>query len=231
MKSFRLIQFTDTHLFGDTTATLRGVACLPALRAAMADARSRSRNVDAVLLTGDLVQDDPEGYSLVREAFGKSEAPVLCLAGNHDLPDQMQTELANAPFQVGGELELGRWLVIALNTWKPHSASGRIGPEQMDRLRQTLSSHRNHHVLICLHHHPIAMQSRWLDQVGLDDAEEFMSIMPTCVACCGDTCINRSTVSCMACASWHRLQPARSSFLTVMTSPSTIVRPVIDCSN
>src|SRR6187200_2842320 len=92
MKSFRLIQFTDTHLFGDTAASLRGVACLPALRAAMADAQSRSRDVDALLLTGDLVQDDPEGYGLVREAFGKSKAPVLCLAGNHDLPDVMRSE-------------------------------------------------------------------------------------------------------------------------------------------
>ena len=179
MKSIRLIQFTDTHLFGDTTASLRGVACLPALRAAMADAQSRTREVDAVLITGDLVQDDPAGYPLVREAFGRSKVPVLCLAGNHDLPDQMRSELADAPFQVGGELELGRWIVIALHTWKPHSASGRIGPEQMNRLRQTLNSHRNHHVLICLHHHPIEMHSRWLDQVGLDDADEFMNIVRT----------------------------------------------------
>jgi Icc protein len=179
VKSVRLIQFTDTHLFGDATGALRGVTCLPALRAAIADALPRMRDADALLLTGDLVQDDPDGYGLVREVFGNSSVPVLCLAGNHDLPDQMQAQLNHAPFQVGGELELGRWLIVALNSWKPRSASGRIGPEQMAHLRQVLNSHRNHHVLVCLHHHPIAMHSRWLDQVGLDDADEFMNIVRT----------------------------------------------------
>ncbi len=179
MKSFRLIQFTDTHLFGDPNGSLRGVACLPALRAAINDAHSRTRDTDAILLTGDLVQDDPSGYRLIREVFGRSKAPVLCLAGNHDLPDHMRAELNSSPFQVGGELELGRWLIVALDTWKPHSASGAIGADQMAHLREVLAAHRNHHVLICLHHHPILMRSRWLDQVGLDDADELMDIVRT----------------------------------------------------
>src|SRR5262245_33614 len=110
MKSFRLIQFTDTHLSGDSAATLRGVACLPALRAAMADAQHRCPQPDGILLTGDLVQDDPAGYRFIRQMFGASQVPVLCLAGNHDLPDHMRVELAHTPFKVGGETEFGRWL-------------------------------------------------------------------------------------------------------------------------
>ncbi len=179
MKSFRLIHFTDTHLSGDSAATLRGVACLPALRAAMADAQHRCHQPDGILLTGDLVQDDPSGYRLIREEFGSVTVPVLCLAGNHDLPDQMRAELADAPFKVGGETEFGRWLVVMLDTWVDHSAQGRIGPVQLAHLRQVLSTHRNHHVLIGLHHHPIEMRSRWLDRVGLEDAEEFLGIVRT----------------------------------------------------
>lgn len=177
MKSFRLIQFTDTHLSGDAAATLRGVASLPALHAAIADAQRRCRQPDGILLTGDLVQDDPDGYRSIRQVFGASQVPVMCLAGNHDLPDHMRAMLRDAPFRIGGEVEFGRWLVVLLDTWVEHDAGGRIGTAQLEHLREVLQKHRNHHVLICLHHHPIPMRSGWLDQVGLADADEFMTIV------------------------------------------------------
>jgi 3',5'-cyclic-AMP phosphodiesterase len=177
MQSFRFIQFSDTHLSGDASARLRGVECLPALRAAMADAAHRCHNPDGILLTGDLVQDDPAGYRWIRQLFGTSRVPVMCLSGNHDLPEHMRVELARAPFQVGGEMEFGRWLVVMLDTWIAHNAAGRIGEAALAHLRHVLANNRNKHVLICLHHHPIAMRSEWLDQVGLEDAADFLSIV------------------------------------------------------
>jgi 3',5'-cyclic-AMP phosphodiesterase len=177
MESVRLIQFSDPHLSGDPDAMLRGVACLPALQAAMADAAHRCHRPDGILLTGDLVQDDPEGYGWIRQLFGGSPVPVMCLSGNHDLPDHMRAALSQAPFQVGGEVRLGRWLIVLLDTWVPHSASGRIGERQLTRLREVLQEQTEAHVLICLHHHPVKMRSKWLDQVGLEDADEFLSIV------------------------------------------------------
>jgi len=179
MESVRLIQFTDPHLSGDPEATLRGVASLPALQAAMADAAHRCHRPDGILLTGDLVHDDPEGYRWIRQLFGKSSVPVMCLAGNHDLPDHMRASLSQAPFQVGGEVQMGRWIIVLLGTWVEHSAVGRIGEQQLTRLREVLQAERNKHVLICLHHHPVVMRSKWLDQVGLEDADEFLSIVRT----------------------------------------------------
>jgi len=179
MKSFRFIHFTDTHLTGDAAATIRGVASLPALQAAVADAHQRCHRPDGILLTGDLVQDDPSGYALIRHVFGSSPVPVLCLAGNHDLPDHMRAELRGEPFTTGGEVEFGRWLIVLLDTWVEHSAAGRIGEAQLAHLRDVLRSHRNHHVLLCLHHHPIQMRSEWLDRVGLEDADEFLAIVRT----------------------------------------------------
>lgn len=177
MKSFRLIQFSDTHLSGETDARLRGIASLPALEAAMADAERHFPRADAVLLTGDLVQDDARGYDWIRQLFGDSRIPVLCLAGNHDLPDPMRRALNAAPFQVGGEAEFGRWLVVMLDTWLENTAAGRLGGEQLARLDAVLKAHRNHHVLLCLHHHPIDMHSEWLDSVGLQDAGEFLAVV------------------------------------------------------
>lgn len=177
MKSYRLIQFSDTHLSGEMDARIRGVASLPALQAAMADAQRHYSRADGVLLTGDLVQDDPRGYQWVRQVFGDSKVPVLCLAGNHDLPDHMRAALRGKPFQVGGEFKFGGWLVVMLDTWMPNSAGGRIGERQLAHLQSVLGANPDQHVLICLHHHPIAMRSEWLDRVGLDDANQFLKIV------------------------------------------------------
>lgn len=177
MQSVRLIQFTDTHLSGDPSASLRGVECLPALQAAIADAAHRYPRPDGLLLTGDLVQDDPAGYRWIRHVFGNCAVPVMCLAGNHDLPEQMRAALAQAPFQVGGEVAMGRWLIVLLDTWVAGRANGRIGEAQLARLREVLQTQRSKHVLVCLHHHPLKMRSNWLDQVGLEDAEAFLSVV------------------------------------------------------
>jgi 3',5'-cyclic-AMP phosphodiesterase len=177
MQSFRLIQFTDMHVSGDPGERVRGVASLPALRAAIADAQRRCPRHDGVLLTGDLVQDDPAGYRWIRSTFGASSGPVMAVAGNHDLPVHMRSMLSQRPFQVGGEVIFGPWVVVLLDTWVEHSAAGRIGATQLAHLREVLAAHADKHALLCLHHHPLVMRSHWLDKVGLEDAEEFLAVI------------------------------------------------------
>ena len=41
MSVLRIVQFTDPHLYGSESESLRGVPTLPALRAALAHARGR----------------------------------------------------------------------------------------------------------------------------------------------------------------------------------------------
>ena len=177
MQSVRLIQYTDMHLFGDAAGRLRGVATLPALQAAIADAQRRCSRPDGVLLTGDLVQDDPEGYRWIRHLFGASQIPVLCLPGNHDLPEHMRAALGSAPFEVCRHRQFGRWLIVMLDSWVANSAGGELGAEQLAQLRTLLRANRNQHVLLCLHHQPIPMRSDWLDQVGLADSAEFAALV------------------------------------------------------
>jgi len=177
MQTVRLLQFSDTHLFGDAAGRVRGIACLPALQAAAADAYRRAQRLDAVLLTGDLVQDDPDGYRWIRHVFGHSCVPVLCLPGNHDLLEHMRTALSGAPFAIGATHHFGRWTIVMLDSCVADSAAGELGPQQLHALRGTLREHRNQHVLLCLHHHPIRMRSAWLDRVGLRDADAFMELV------------------------------------------------------
>jgi 3',5'-cyclic-AMP phosphodiesterase len=173
MKSVRLIQFTDPHLLADAGSALHGIVTANTLRAAMQHAQARYDSPDGVLLTGDLVHDDPGGYENIAAMFSGSRVPVYCIPGNHDLPEQMRVALARAPFQVGGYAVLGTWIIALLDSYLANSASGRLGADQLAQLDKTLAAHADKHALICLHHHPIKMRSDWLDTVGLEDADAF----------------------------------------------------------
>ncbi|HKD55447.1 MAG TPA: 3',5'-cyclic-AMP phosphodiesterase [Steroidobacteraceae bacterium] len=177
MTALRLTHFTDPHLYGDEHESLRGVPTLPALRAALAHARARDWPPDAVLVTGDLVQDDPAGYPHFRRMFGALGVPVLCLPGNHDEPQAMRRELAGKPFALGGFVDLGRWRIVLLDSCIPGAASGALSAEALASLEQALASAGSRHCMVCLHHHPVPMSSRWLDRVGLTNAAEFLHVI------------------------------------------------------
>jgi Icc protein len=177
MSVLRLVQFTDPHLYGSETETLRGIATLPALVRTMDLAQARDWPVDAVLVTGDLVQDDPAGYKHFRRLFSALNLPILCLPGNHDEPEVMHRELRGKPFVTEGFVDMGAWRIVLLDSTLPGSARGRLSKQTLAALDSALSSADTMHTLVCLHHHPVGMASRWLDQVGLENSAEFFDVI------------------------------------------------------
>lgn len=175
----RLLQFTDTHLMADPAARLRGVRTLPSLEACLALARRRHLPADAIAVTGDLVQDDPEAYGSLELLFDGLGAPVLLIPGNHDLPDEMKRRLSHPPFQLGGVRLLGGWAVVMLDTWFAESddGEGQLGPAELARLEAALAAHRDRHTLVCLHHPPVSMEAAGLDALGLLDAQPLLAVL------------------------------------------------------
>ncbi len=173
----RLVQLTDQHLFGDGTRELRGVATLPALQATLAAARADIDASDAILATGDLVQDDPAGYAHFRAEMGTLGRPVLCIPGNHDDVPAMRAALAAPPFQYGGVHDGGNWRVVMLDSTIPGRTEGRLADAELAHLVRSLREAPQRHALVCLHHHPVSLQSRWLDQVGLQNGAEFLALL------------------------------------------------------
>jgi len=178
MTVLRLIQFTDPHLYGSETESLRGIATLPALEAALESAQQSSAwPPDVVLVTGDLVQDDAGGYKHIRRMFGNLGMPVLCIPGNHDDPAVMRRELRFDPFTVEGYCDFDAWRIVLLDSALPGSASGRLSDTTLAQLEDALHTADGRHCLVTLHHHPVAMASRWLDRVGLENADEFFNVI------------------------------------------------------
>ena len=172
----RLLQISDPHLFSEAGGTLRGVTTRDSLQTVLRHARAHHWDAEALLLTGDLVNDDADGYATVRELFGQLGKPVWCLPGNHDDGAAMRRELGAAPFEICGHHDTGAWRVVMLDSCVSGQAHGRLSAAELARLDAALASAGDRHVLISLHHHPVRMASRWIDSVGLQNPDDFFTI-------------------------------------------------------
>ncbi len=172
----RIIQMTDPHLYGRAEGKLRGVETDSSLRSIVEHAFAEVPDFAALLVTGDLVQDDASGYLRFRSIFSSVRKPVLCIPGNHDIPEAMSRQLAGAPFQICGTHEIDAWQFVMLDSYDPGHVGGRLTPAELARLDAALAS-REAHTMVCLHHHPIPMNSRWLDGIGLANSDEFWRII------------------------------------------------------
>jgi Icc protein len=172
----KILQITDPHLYGSADGSLRGVVTDASLRCVLDDAFRRVPDFAAVLVTGDLVQDDPSGYLRFRSIFGNTPKPVLCIPGNHDEPAAMRQSLAQAPFQICGTHAAGGWQFIMLDSYDPGHVGGRLTVQELERLDRALAA-SGAHAMVCLHHHPVLMKSQWLDGIGLANADEFWRII------------------------------------------------------
>jgi 3',5'-cyclic-AMP phosphodiesterase len=172
----KILQITDPHLFGSAGGALRGVVTDASLRSVLDEAFAKVPDYQAVLVTGDLVQDDPSGYLRFRSIFGSSPKPVLCIPGNHDEPGAMRQSLAGAPFQYCGTYAAGGWNLVMLDSYDPGHVGGRLTQPELERLDRALHE-SSAHTMVCLHHHPVEMGSRWLDTVGLANPGDLWRII------------------------------------------------------
>ncbi len=157
---------------------MRGVNTDASLVASLEHALADPHRPDLILATGDLVQDESrQGYERFRELLGEPGIPVHCLPGNHDSLGIMQAVLSAAPFHICDVGDYPPWRLIMLNSKMADDDGGLLSAAELERLQQALTTHREGHVLVTLHHQPIAMGSRWLDTVGLRNAADFLAVI------------------------------------------------------
>lgn len=171
----RLLLFSDPHLFASTRGRLRGVETLSSMQRVLAHAAAHG-GAEALICCGDIVNDEPEGYAHFAAALERFQRPVYCIPGNHDDPARLRAALARPPFQVGGHVDLGHWRIVLLDSCVPGRALGSVSRGELEALERALAG-CDRHALICVHHHPVSLSSRWLDAIGIDNAEELLRVL------------------------------------------------------
>jgi len=171
----RVLHLTDPHLFADRHGELRGTNTYDSFNAVLHHFRAGNWTADVVACTGDIIQDDTAAaYENFRTLIEPLGLPVHCIPGNHDVRALMQAALSAPPFTYCDAVPLGDWLMVGIDSCVSDSAGGQVAAAELDRLDAAIAASDAPHVLVCLHHPPADVGSKWLDSVGLRNGDEFL---------------------------------------------------------
>jgi Icc protein len=175
--TLRVLQLTDTHLFAEPDASLLGIDTLESFRRVVAHFRAQHWPVDLLIATGDLVHDaSPAGYRRLADMLSSFGVPVFAVPGNHDDPDLLRACLKGPAIHTETVRDLNGWRFVMLDSVIPGRPGGRLDPAELDRLAQALAS-TDRHVLLCLHHQPVAVGSAWIDTMAVEDPAPLFDIV------------------------------------------------------
>ncbi|MUG31636.1 metallophosphoesterase [Psychrobacter sanguinis] len=152
--------------------------------ACLTQALSEDVRCDLIVVTGDLVSEiHPQLYQHLYQRLHQSGIPFACIAGNHDVTDEIGKDL---PFEQRSfephepdsrllsrySMKLNGWEILFINSSVPGQIFGRIGNKNLYWLSQKLAN-SHHPVIIAMHHHLLPMHSAWIDAHITQDATEF----------------------------------------------------------
>ena len=172
-----VVQLTDSHLFAQLDGSLMGVKTQKSLEHVINLVQVEQKQIDLLLCTGDISQDGSLiSYQRFADMAGTLKAPMRWLAGNHDERLALQQVCAQTD-RLQPVYDLDAWRIIVLDSSVPHQVYGSLAQDQLDILEQALCTATERHVLIALHHHPLAINSQWMDKIGLHNPEQLLSII------------------------------------------------------
>ncbi len=173
-----VVQITDTHLFAEADKEMRGCVTFATLQSVVHRLMHLTPTPDLLLLTGDLSQDETrESYQRLYDLLAPLNIPAYWIPGNHDCPMVMSEVLSTAPFSAERYIRCGKWAIALLDSTIPGSVDGEISLEQLTWLDQQLQQTPGIPTLIALHHSPVPVGSDWMDQVGLRNGSDLLTIV------------------------------------------------------
>lgn len=182
-----ILQITDLHLstYGDyVSATAdKTFDCQRSFEAVLKQALEEDIRCDLILVTGDLVNKvDPAIYDYIFSLLTATGIPFACIAGNHDVTDEIGQDLpfdqrrlvardADPRLLNRHVIESDYWQLLLLNSAVAGQVGGEINADDINWLCQQLKCCAKP-ALLAVHHHTIAMQSKWIDAHIAQNAEQ-----------------------------------------------------------
>ncbi|EIJ34914.1 metallophosphoesterase [Thiothrix nivea] len=180
--SVRLFQVSDSHCYAndDARLTWTDMPIYPnrSLQAVLDHLQERQEGYSALLLTGDLAQEEtPATYQRVNQMLNAFPLPVFTIPGNHDIPHMMQENLSGN-VQMPEQVALGNWHLLLLDTHADGKPGGRLTDGQFARFEELLTQlPADCFAAVFMHHHPIPIDSAWMDVMGLREQRYFWSLL------------------------------------------------------
>lgn len=212
----RLFHLTDTHIFAEGDGTLKGVNTTRTLQQVLRLVDRAEPSADAFVITGDVSQDgSQESYRRLAEMFAYIDVPVFALSGNHDNRASMMRAFVGpgGNIRMDNDFIVAGWQVVMLNSTVAGQEAGEISDAELGRLENVLSVRPNLHALVCLHHPPINIATRWLDEIGLRNGKELFKVLA-----------RHHNVRAVLCGHVHQDIDVVHEGIRVISTPSTNIQ-------
>lgn len=176
----KLVQITDSHLYGVDEGTLLKMNTLDSLNHVVKIVQHNEEEIDLILATGDIAQDASiVAYEKFLEAIKPLNAPCRWIPGNHDVTTVMEY-VGKGEGLCDKTLQLKNWYIIMLDTSIVGQVHGRLTENELEFLQAELDfvskTESIDHCMVCLHHNPVPGSAEWMKDIGLQNDERFLAI-------------------------------------------------------
>lgn len=224
-QQLNVLQLTDLHLSRQAISTCPDVVLddrgTQKFEAVLQQALNDNVRCDLIVVTGDLVDEvDSTIYDYIFSTLQSTQIPFVCIAGNHDVTDEMgkdrpfpeRTLIAhNADSRLLSRhvITTDHWQLLFLDSSTPGQVSGEIKLDDMVWLSAQLSS-CDKPALLAIHHHLLPMNSAWMDAYIVKNAALFWQQM-----------IKYRQLQVIISGHTHQEQVYEHQGITVYSTPST----------
>lgn len=184
-----VLQLSDLHITeltqGKTLATnYDQLSCCQSFEKLLDQALKEPIRCDLILVTGDLVSKVcPDIYDYIFTVLENTNIPFACVAGNHDVTDELGAHLpfdqrtflakpADARLLSRHVIETANWQLLLIDSAIPGKVAGEVSTSDINWLSDQLTNCEKP-ALIALHHHVTPMHSSWIDQHIAENADMF----------------------------------------------------------
>lgn len=160
------------------------LSCCQSFKKLLNQALNEDIRCDLIVVTGDLVSKvSPDIYDFIFKELENTKIPFACVAGNHDVTDELDSDL---PFhkrtlvaKTADERLLSRhvinaenWQLLFIDSAVPGKVAGEVSTDDIAWIDEQLER-CDKPALLALHHHVTPMDSDWIDEHIADNADMF----------------------------------------------------------
>lgn len=209
----QFIQITDTHLIEAEDGQLIGLETLDSLECVLNSVKAENSHFDFFVVSGDLSQDGSLlSYQRLHNTLAYFEVPSFWFAGNHDNMQSMRAVSENTE-HLNNIIRTKHWQLVLLNSQVEGCVFGNLADDQLELVEAALNERPDLHTLISLHHHPIPMESGWMDEIGVKNGERLMAIAK-----------DHDNVKCILWGHVHQESDRMVEGIRMLSTPSTCVQ-------
>lgn len=167
---------TDLHLGPSADYQCRDFNTLNAFKTVLEAFESNSNGKEVIVLTGDLASNaQPAAYQQLNKILSDKHQQAIWLPGNHDDMLLMKKHLSDFPYSPIYQDK--HWAILMLDSSVAGQPGGEISSQQLVQLEINLERLKDMHILVAMHHSPVSVNSRWLDEHQISNHQKLHHLL------------------------------------------------------